>query len=436
MSLIVHSGFFLLWLSVFSCVVNAQQKDYLDDDWGTDFDVSLSRNELSSEPTATADWMDTFREQTVLTLKSEFAYQDEITIARTQVRFDASVRPFAQSFLKLDLQYSFYQQQDDLVLSRDSVQHAVKINDAWFQYTHDACNAKAGRQKLFWGTVEGSYALDVVMPLDLTEPLLTDFSLIRRSQDMLVFTCFMSAMDVEVFFTPAPALDQATIRQSRINSHLEDELGAEWGGRLTKHIEGADIGIYFARLYENTPYAVIDFNTMSVSAYQLQQFDLLGLSVVSAFDRLLLEVDFSYQEERKTVSTGLQRDTQTLKYRSEVAFGFEYTTETNHLISAGVWFYSYLSPVDPDKSEDTEVWNVNWSRQYLNDDLTLSGLALWQKQPDIAQITIMADYLWDDFWSSSLALSYKAPSSDFDDATINSAIRQGWGINLGVDYQF
>ena len=83
-----------------------------------------------------------------------------------------------------------------------------------------------------------------------------------------------------------------------------------------------------------------------------------------------------------------------------------------------------------------EVWNFNWSKQYWNDDLTLSTLALWQKQPDAAQITVMADYLWDDQWSSALALSYKAPSSAMALTTMNTGIKQGWSINLGLEYQF
>lgn len=416
--------------------VNAQQKDYLEDDWGSDFEVDIASDAQVQRDGEASRMIDAFWEQAALKLKTDIAYHDELTLSRGQARFDASVKPFAYSFLKLDFQYTYFQQQDDLVENTDSVQHALKINDAWFQYTHQACNAKAGRQKLFWGAVEGSYALDLLMPMDLTEPLLTDFSLIRRSQDMAVFTCFAQGWDLELMFTPYPVLDQSTIRQSQPLQDLEDKLDYEFGGRLTRHWTGLDVSVYLARLYENAPEIVIDTTTMGAVGYQLDQFDLLGVSLVHAIDRLLLELDFSYQEEHKRLSLGAQNQSAALKYRTEVAVGFEYTTESNHQLSAGAWFFSYLTPLRPDQVSYGEVWNFNWSKQYWNDDLTLSTLALWQKQPDAAQITVMADYLWDDQWSSALALSYKAPSSAMALTTMNTGIKQGWSINLGLEYQF
>lgn len=426
----------LLLLASLSPAVCAQQKDYLEDEWGTDFNVDTNSGADVQTAMESDSLIDTFWEQAAMKLKADTAYHDEITIARIQIRFDATAKPFAYSYIKLDFQYAYYQDRDDLVENRDTVQHALKINDAWFQYTQHACNAKAGRQKLFWGAVEGSYALDVLMPLDLTEPLLTDFSLIRRSQDMAVFTCFMTGWDMELFYTPYPVLDQSSIRQTQALQDLEEKLDFEIGGRLTRHWEGLDIGVYFARLYENSPEAVIDTNTFSFAGYQLDQILLTGFSLVYASGRLLLEADFSYQEERKRLVIGVQNDSETLKYRTEVALGFEYTTESNHQLSAGAWFFSYVLPFEPEQENYGEVWNVNWSKQYWNDDLTLSSLALWQKHPDIAQLTTMAEYLWDDQWSSALALSYKAPSSAAAGSAFGSGIKQGWSINLGLEYQF
>ncbi len=78
---------------------------------------------------------------------------------------------------------------------------------------------------------------------------------------------------------------------------------------------------------------------------------------------------------------------------------------------------------------------MNWSKQYLNDDLTLSTLALWQKQPDSAQLTLMADYLWDDQWSSAVAVGYRAPSSSANSSALALQSEQGWNIQLSAAYQ-
>ena len=437
--LLAGSVFFML-LFCFPLFLSAQERDapsadYLEDDWGADFDVVLvPENEPASENVNT-NALSGFWDHAALKVKGDLAYKDEISIARTQARFDAAARPFDNAFFKLDLQYNYYHEKDALVNASDTVQHALRINDLWLQYTHQACNAKMGRQKLFWGAVEGSYALDVLMPLDLTEPLLTDFSLIRRSQDMAVFTCFMDGLDAELFFTPQPLLDQTTIRQHSDIEELEDSLDYEWGGRLTKHFAGLDISLLFAQVYENTPFAVIDFNTGNLAGLQVDQFNLFGLSMVYAIDRLLLELDVSYQQEKKRFAIGASDTSDTLKYRNELAIGFEYTTDSNHQFSAGAWFFSYLSPLEPQSKQKSEIWNLNWSKQYLNDDLTLSTLALWQTQPDNAQLTLMADYLWDDQWSSALALGYRALSSGASSSALGLQGEQGWNVQLSVAYQ-
>lgn len=428
-------------LLCFSLALSAQERnapsaDYLEDEWGSDFDVVLTPdNDQTQEHNATTVMASSFWDYAALKLKSDLAYEDAISIARTQVRFDAAARPFRNAFFKLDLQYNYYHQKDVLIRSSETVQHAAKINDFWLQYTQQACNVKAGRQKLFWGAVEGSYALDVLMPLDLTEPLLTDFSLIRRSQDMAVFTCFMEGLDAELFFTPRPLLDQSTVRQTADLQDLEQLLDYEWGGRLTKHFTGLDVSLLIAQVYENTPFAVIDFSTGKLAGLQVDQYNLYGLSMVYAIDRLLLELDVSYQQEKQGIALGAPDASDTLKYRSELAIGFEYTTETNHQFSAGAWFFSYLSPLQPETRVKSEIWNMNWSKQYLNDDLTLSTLALWQKQPDSAQLTFMADYLWDDQWSSAIALGYRAPSSSANRSALALQSEQGWQVQLSVAYQ-
>lgn len=410
--------------------------DYLEDDWEQFYQVATGSGQSDKSEIANSTWSDYFWNHAKFKVKSDLAYDDSLTLARTHARFESAFRPFNQAFVKLDAQYHYYHQKDDLVLSSDAVKHALKISDLWLQYTYQSCNAKLGQQKLFWGAVEGSYALDVLMPLDTTEPLLTDFSQIRRAQAMAVFSCFMGDIDFELFFTPEPLLNQSTLRQTQSVQQLEDKLHEEWGGRITKQYPGLDISLYLARVFENNPQPVIDFNTFSLAGYQVDQMDLYGLSLVQAIGKLLLELDFSYQEQRKRMANGLMSPSETLSYRKELALGFEYTTYSNHQLSGGVWFFSYVSPMAPETKRDAEVWNVSWTKQYLNDDLTLSTLALWQKQPDSGQLTFMGDFLWNDHWSSSLALSYRVLSSSASETPLDIAIKQGWSVQLSGAYQF
>ncbi len=416
--------------------INAEQPDYLSDEWGADFEITSLGQEQHTSLKDEQRFIDALAAQTSLKIKTDLAYADELSMARGHGRLNSALRPFDKAYLKLDVQYNVYHAEDNLVEGIDSTRHHMKLNDLWFQYTHEACNAKAGRQKLFWGAVEGSYALDNLMPLDLTEPLLTDFSLIRRSQDMLVLNCFGETYDVELMLTPEPLLDQLTVRQQGPLKSLEEELEAEWGARVTAHFPGIDVALYVARLFENTPQMTIDFFTFGVSGYHVDQYDLVGLSVIYAMDKLMLEMDLSYQEERLSKSVGITMQDDLLKYRTELALGFEYTTDSNHQLSAGGWFYNYVSPLSPFQIIYNQVWNFSWSKQYLNDDLTLSTLLLWQKHPDITQLTAMADYLWDDQWSSAFALGYQALASSAAQSGSPQLSRQGWTSNLSLSYQF
>ncbi len=421
---------------------DSNSSDLLSEDWSDNWTDNLAVVSINDSTSQTNEANKAILDFVSIKIKGDLAYSDELTTARGNLRLLSEGAPIEDSYLKADVQFNYYNAADDLLGDATEGEFTAKINDLWAQYSLDACNVKLGRQGLFWGAVEGTRALDIIAPLDLTEPLLTDFSLIRRSQDILNISCFQNDYDIELFLLPKPLLDQYTARQTAQFKQLEDLLGAEWGGRVTKHSQGLDLSLYYGRFYDNTPKVSIDSTAFMPNGIYVEQFQLVGAGLVYAIDRLLLEMDLSYQKvlsfhSSSVVSNNSYLLNKKLKERLELALGAEYTTASNHQFSAGVWFYEYEESALVSAYQDTIAVNAAWSKRFLNDDLNLSALAFWQKQAALYQATLMADLLLNDYWSTSIALSYQ--QSKLDELSTGLLVENAandWTLQLSLLYQF
>ena len=426
---------FFLWLIPFLVFAESSEEssNLLSEEWSESWSLeALDANELTI-PKASASLLD----YVSIKVRSDLAYSGSLTQARGNVRLLSEGAPIENAYLKADIQVNYFHAKDDLLLEEHD-EYTLKINEFWGQYSKDMCNLKVGRQSLFWGNVEGTQALDVIAPVDLTEPLLTDFSLIRRSQDILAASCFLGHYEFELLLIPKPLLDQYTARQSAVFEDLEKSLRAEWGARMTKHSEGVDLSLYYGRFIDNTPKTIFDINTFIPTGVYVSQFDLIGAGVVYAIERLLLELEFSYQKEHSFHSLYADAFLANKQFteKMEMAIGAEYTTASNHQFSSGVWFYEYEKNPISSRYSDTYVLNSSWSKQYLNDDLTLSALVFWQKEPELYQFTFLADLLLNDYWSTSSALTYQGSRGiKSGSATVSESKSQNWTLQLSMAYE-
>jgi hypothetical protein len=419
-----------------------KQPDLLSEDWPEEWTDFGSNESFSDSGSVTNDPIESILDFISVKLKSDLAYSDTLTLARANARIISEVTPIKNSYLKADVQFNYFNAKDDLLLDESDDEYTIKINEFWLQYSKDACNVKLGRQGLYWGSVEGTKALDIISPLDLTEPLLTDFSLIRRTQDIISSSCFLNDYEFEWFVIPKPLLDQYTARQNSEFEGLEKTFSAEWGGRITKHAQALDLSLHYGRFYANTPKAIFDLTTFTPVDIYVDQFELFGAGIVYAIERLLLEFEISYQKEllfqsRGSIANEAYLSNKKLKERLEFALGAEYTTATNHLLTGGIWFYEYESNPLSSSFEETYVLNASWSKQFLNDDLSLSALVFWQKEPEFYQVTFLANFLFSDYWSTITAITYQ-----YNDAEgLNSGFtkqneNKDWTLQLSVIYQF
>lgn len=429
-----------IFLFIWSFLVFAEdlfQQDLLSEEWPENGSFEALNDSGSSQSNSAKRLLDFVS----MKMKGDLAYSDSLSLARASLRTLSEGAPVEHTYIKADVQFNYFNAKDDLLINESCAQnddsYTIKINELWAQYSKNACNVKLGRQNIFWGNVEGTRALDVIAPLDLTEPLLTDFSLVRRSQDIVTASCFQNNVDFELFVIPKPLLDQYTVRQTSELERLEKKLNAEWGGRMTRHAEGLDLSVYYGRFFDNSPKAIIDLNTFFPLGIYVNEFELYGAGLVYALERLLVEVELSYQKElsfqhEESVSGNAYLLNKQFEERVELSLGTEYTTATNHQFASGIWFYEYEKNPIFSYFVDTYALNASWSKQYLNDDLTLSALVFRQKEPELNQFTFMADYLFNDYWSMTAAVTYQN-SNELLNA--GSEKKQDWTIQLSMIYE-
>lgn len=332
-------------------------------------------------------------------------------------------------YLKVDNRYRYFWHNDDLAENRGDAYGHNKLQRAWLQYSRGACSSTLGRQTLIWGTVEGTFVTDIVTPFDYTEQLLTDYGSVRLAQDMLVGECFSSQSQLQVFYTPEARTDIyqhhpliVDIAPGFPRARLDIDPEEEWGLRYKWLGDGYDLSLMYARLYDNNPTPMLRGNSDAgpspadiiggalgqitgdnaiPEGYRVEpalaQFNLVGAASAIAIGRLLLKVEAAYRSEQLIAFS----DDTTERY--DAAVGFEYTTTSNHIINAGIWG-THLSN-DAIAVNDTQVLSLGWRKTFLNDNLVMSLLGNWSSNPRFASATILADYRWNDYWSTAFAIS-------------------------------
>lgn len=368
-------------------------------------DESLLEDDLLAADTVTFDLPEeqetaTWRKDIRITLQQTFSQGDMLEVSRSEARLEYESAPWEGAYVRLDHKYRYFSPKDQQARVQGESFGHNKLQEAWLQVSESDCVAKAGRQGLYWGGVEGTFAVDVITPFDFSEPLLTDYSNVRLTQDMLRADCYFSNTRIQVFYVPEARISSIHPRQNASLDKLENSLEDEMGARITQSWEGLDLSLMYAHLYGNTPVTLLDFSLPDGIRLGVSRYDFFAFSSAWAIGRLLIELDIAYKKDQLLAFSGVMEN------QIETAFGFEYTTFNNHQLNAGVWLFDEVAQIPGAERSTVQSWTFGWSKTYLNDDLTMSILGLWASEPDQLTTTILGQYQWNDYWHFSSALTY------------------------------
>lgn len=311
---------------VFSCVLSnrclwADEPLLLEDDLLGD-ETILFEPPRFSEPDS---WFDDIR----TTFQQTHSQGHHAEISRSELRLEYESAPWQGAYVRLDNKYRYFWHDDALARQQNGAYGSNKLQQASLQLSHKQCAVTLGRQRLFWGVVEGTFAVDVVSPFDYTEQLLTDYANVRLSQDMLIVDCFASDSQLQVFYQPDARLDAFRHKNNQLFELLEDRLHDEWGVGFSQRWPGVDLTLMYAYLYGNTPVVVADSGVITGFSLDVPRYHFFGFSSAWAVGRLLVELDVSYKTDQLEAYSDHNKD------RTEGAFGLEYTTAANHHFNAG-----------------------------------------------------------------------------------------------------
>ncbi len=352
---------------------------------------------------------------------------DQLVRSRSLARFEYE-RPVSEGhYVRVDGKVRRFHPSDELADVKGGAYQEAEIEALWWQVSARQCFVKAGRQGVYWGGVDNSFALDQLTPFDYTEALLTSFTGLRQAEDLLQVQCYEGAHQVQLIINPRPGLSVLNHDRDRARDALEAGLHEEWGVRWQWSTEGREVAFMWARLEDNLPTPV---GAGGIQPYRLEvaRFDVWGMSLSQSVGALLVLLDAAYHRDQ------LQAFTNHRRHEWEVALGMEYTSTANHRYNAGVWRFRAPALSPAGSSRATALFNLGWSKSVWRDDLELSVLGLWGGEPRIGSLTGLADYQWSDHWSTQVSLSYANAAEGSDIALAGFA--DGWSTSASIDWVY
>ncbi len=149
--------------------------------------------------------------------------------------------------------------------------NGFELREAYFDYSADNWNFRAGRQLIIWGAADGMRITDLVSPMDMTEFLARDYDDIRMPVEALRFQYFKGAMKLELVYIPifksfilpnnpknpwAMTMTAPPNMQLRMMPAKEPEQtfeNSEFGGRLTFNLAGLDFSLAGLYTFDKMP---------------------------------------------------------------------------------------------------------------------------------------------------------------------------------------
>ncbi len=326
-------------------------------------------------PDATSPWrgLSMLRPELEVTLKNKFSdkWQGQV-----------SARGF------YDTVYGLRGRDDYTPQVLDENEEELELKDTYIQGSlTDHLDTKIGRQVVVWGTLDNLRVTDVLNPIDLRLPGLTDIDDLRLPVTMVKFDYYvnnwaLSAMAIpEVRFSKLPAFG-SDFFPSPVPLPPEDipDNGFQnvpYAAALTGVFSGWDIGFYGASIYADQAYAEL------VSPVPPGQFirkhariNMLGTATNFAAGNWLFKAEAAWFDGlRYTNTPGVEYTRLDMGGGVEYS-GFSETTVSLEAANRHIFDYNVQLERPPDEIRENEFqWALRIAKNFLNDTLTLTLLA-------------------------------------------------------------
>jgi len=270
----------------------------------------------------------------------------------------------------------------------DTYESELRLEDTFIQGSiTDQLDTKIGRQIVVWGTLDNLRVTDILNPLDLRQPGLTDIDDLRLPVTMVKFDYYFGRWDLsvmaipEVRFSKLPAFgsDFYPFPAPRPPEGNPDQGFEEmqFAAAMTGVFSGWDVGIYWGNTYADQAYAESSVpGALGPLVLNRPRTHMLGTAANVAIGNWLLKAEAAgFNGLRYTNTPGIEYTRLDMGGGVEYS-GFKEATLSLEVVNRHLFDYREVLLLPPDEIRENEFqWSLRFIKDFLNDTLTLTLLA-------------------------------------------------------------
>jgi hypothetical protein len=188
----------------------------------------------------------------------------------------------------------------------------IELREAFFQYTNNSWDFKAGKQIVIWGVADGMRITDIVSPMDYSEFLARDYDDIRIPVNAFRLKYIKTAYNLELVFIPIseffvlPVDDKNpwSITHSFEMPYTTDMdntpdktfKNSEFGGRFSFFLSGIDFSVSVLHTWNKMPVFKYGYSqtmdTLQLDA-NYKRMEMLGIDFSKPVGKFVIRGEFA-----------------------------------------------------------------------------------------------------------------------------------------------
>ena len=270
----------------------------------------------------------------------------------------------------------------------DNYEKELELGETYLQGSlTKSLDVKMGRQIVVWGKSDNIRVTDVLNPLDMREPGLTDIEDLRLPVTMSRFDYYIGDWSLtgivihEIRFNKSPEYGNDFYPGSQPPPHEDkpDHCGkdTEYAAAINGIFSGWDIAFYWADYYNDIPHTqLLSLGPPPQIELIHARLKMIGAAFNAAFGNWLLKTEAAYIDGFEFFNAPDKEYSRTDLLAGIEYSGFKDTTVSIEAVNRHINDFDDVIKLPPDEAQEDEFqWVFRLIRKFLNDTLTLTLLA-------------------------------------------------------------
>jgi len=270
----------------------------------------------------------------------------------------------------------------------DNYEKELELGETYLQGSlTKSLDIKLGRQIVVWGKSDSIRVTDVLNPLDIREPGLTDIEDLRLPVAMSKLDYYIGDWSLtgiaihEIRFNKSPEYGSDFYPASQPPPH-EDKpdsclKNTEYAAAINGIFSGWDISFYWADYYNDMPHMeLVSAGPPPQTQLKHARLKMIGAAFNAAVGNWLLKTEAAYIDGFESFNSPDKDYSRTDVLAGIEYSGFKDTMMSIEAVNRHINDFDDVLELPPDEAQEDEFqWVFRLTRDFLNDSLTLTLLA-------------------------------------------------------------